>query len=370
MTTTINLAEPDVGNTRNELRRRSGWPDKVSYAAAAWAAIYGVAALIWTITDSGFPFGTNDPGNDTALLRNLSPSVGAPVFAAVFLTTAVLMWAMSDLSAARPARWMRVLAIGSGWTVGVALLIVVPDTRVLTILGYAPLLLIGGPLGLLPDDIDYSEIFTWALFNQFFAVIGGFLIVVATLAWQRRTASACGYCGRRAGGDTWTTPESAARWGRWAVAVAAVVPALYAISRISWALNIPFGVDDEFLRDLRAEDADIAAAGLGGFALVGAVLTLGLVQRWGEVFPRWLVGLRGKRVPVKLAVIPAAIVAAAVASASASLLSMPNVQEVIVDGDWAVVPMLFWPLWSVALGVATLAYHLRRRGRCSSCGRG
>jgi hypothetical protein len=27
------------------------------------------------------------------------------------------------------------------------------------------------------------------------------------------------------------------------------------------------------------------------------------------------------------------------------------------------------PLWGVALGAATLAYHLRRRGRCPYCGR-
>jgi hypothetical protein len=32
--------------------------------------------------------------------------------------------------------------------------------------------------------------------------------------------------------------------------------------------------------------------------------------------------------------------------------------------------MAVWPLWSVALGAATLAYHLRRRGACPYCGRG
>jgi hypothetical protein len=33
-------------------------------------------------------------------------------------------------------------------------------------------------------------------------------------------------------------------------------------------------------------------------------------------------------------------------------------------------PTLLWPVWDAALGVATLAYHYRRRGTCRTCGRG
>ncbi len=35
---------------------------------------------------------------------------------------------------------------------------------------------------------------------------------------------------------------------------------------------------------------------------------LGLVHRWGEVFPRWMIGLAGRRVPIALAVVPASLV--------------------------------------------------------------
>jgi hypothetical protein len=41
---------------------------------------------------------------------------------------------------------------------------------------------------------------------------------------------------------------------------------------------------------------------LATFGPVGAGLMLGLVQRWGEVFPRWMIGLAGRRVPSALAV--------------------------------------------------------------------
>jgi len=33
-------------------------------------------------------------------------------------------------------------------------------------------------------------------------------------------------------------------------------------------------------------------------------------------------------------------------------------------------PTLLFPVWGVALAVATLGYYYRRRGPCSVCGRG
>jgi hypothetical protein len=42
----------------------------------------------------------------------------------------------------------------------------------------------------------------------------------------------------------------------------------------------------------------------------------------------------------------------------------------IDEGDWAALgPELLWPVWGVALAIATLAYYYRRRGRCANCGR-
>ncbi|GAA1021860.1 hypothetical protein Aple_093130 [Acrocarpospora pleiomorpha] len=74
------------------LGRRAGW---VGHAAAIWAATYGVVALVWTITGTGFPFGTNDRHGQVSLLRGLTPQVGAPVFAAVLLAVAVAVLAMA-----------------------------------------------------------------------------------------------------------------------------------------------------------------------------------------------------------------------------------------------------------------------------------
>ena len=76
-------------------------------------------------------------------------------------------------------------------------------------------------------------------------------------------------------------------------------------------------------------------------------------------------GLAGRRVPVKLAVVPAAFVAAIVLSAGLGLLSSPQMWTHGV----LIIPHLLWPLWGLALGFAAYAYHLRRRGACATCGR-
>ena len=121
---------------------------------------------------------------------------------------------------------------------------------------------------------------------------------------------------------------------------------------------------------------------LGNFCLVGAVLMLGLVQRWGEVFPRWMIGLAGRRVPIALAVVPASLVSVllivggmAIWSGLAQIaanLAAGGVEGIGLIGGiiFQVGPTLLFPVWGVALAVATLGYYYRRRGPCNVCDRG
>lgn len=338
--------------------------------AGAWALVGAVVALIWTIIGRGFPFGKNDPDAELAVLGDLPADVGAPVFAAGWLLTAVMALAMSGRNGGTVSRWSRRLLLGWGWTAAVTLLVIVPDTRLLALAGYAPLLIFGAPFDVW-DEVNVSEVFDWSLGNQIFAPIGGFLVAATVLAWQRRTAGQCQHCGRSGGGvSRWTQPDAVARWGRWAVGVAVVVPLLYAVTRLAWFVRIPLLVSDEFVEDLHREGAHVAGASLGAFAVVGGVLTLGLVQRWGERFPGWMVGLRGTRVPIKLATIPASVVAVFVMSAGIAMVTNRRTLEMLGGGEWLIVSHIFWPLWGVALAVATYAYYVRRRGPCLECGRG
>ncbi|MEU6237147.1 hypothetical protein [Kitasatospora sp. NPDC047058] len=115
-------------------------------------------------------------------------------------------------------------------------------------------------------------------------------------------------------------------------------------------------------------------------SLVSEVLAfaaVGLTAPWGEVFPRWIPGLSGRRVPVAAAVLPAGLGATV-------LTVVPPLFTVMVAGgrtlqgralddgvplathDWrtVVLAVCYAPLllWGPLLAVVTVAYWRRRRG--------
>ena len=141
-------------------------------------------------------------------------------------------------------------------------------------------------------------------------------------------------------------------------------------------------MSEEYLRSGQESGIWIAGLFLATFGLVGAVLMLGLVQRWGEVFPRWMIGLAGRRVPIALAVVPASLASvllivggigiwSGLAQMVANLVAVGGEDIGIIGGIiFQVGPTLLFPVWGAALAVATLGYYYRRRGPCSVCGRG
>ena len=97
--------------------------------------------------------------------------------------------------------------------------------------------------------------------------------------------------------------------------------------------------------------------GLG--AVGGIVLTTGLVCRWGEVLPRWLPCVGGRRVPIRLAVIPGLVVAfAAVTAAPGEIVRLLELDAAAALQGLALMPL---PIWAPALTIAVIAYGLRRR---------
>jgi hypothetical protein len=154
-----------------------------------------------------------------------------------------------------------------------------------------------------------------------------------------------------------------------AVTVAVVTPIVYAATRWLWALGFPLGMDADMYQEGKEDGLWAIGALLATSGAMGALLTLGLVQRWGEVFPRWMIGLRGRRVPPMLAVVPATLVAVLVTSAGMMYVRIVAVEG--VAGRWAThMPETLWPIWGGALFLAAMAYHHRRRGACEVCGRG
>ncbi|HEX6630173.1 MAG TPA: hypothetical protein VF048_03740 [Gemmatimonadaceae bacterium] len=351
------------------------WPAWAPYAAALWSLAYGALGLYWTLGGAGFPFGAgHDPAAHLSVLGGVRREGAAPVVAALGLAGAVAAAAMAR---GRGRGWPRVALLALAWTTAAALAIVIPDFRLLVIVAYAPILVLGAPFGW-PSDARFLDAIPWPVLNQGVCVVGGLAWAAAALAYQRVTRGACGHCGRTDTVAGWTTPAAAARWGRWATGVAVAVPVLYALTRWTWALGIPLGLSGEFYREGQAVGLWWIGAALATLALVGAALTLGLVRPWGERVPRRVPFLGGRRVPRALVVVPAVAVAVVVTSAGLMFLRMGLAgtfrigdHVIRLDENWAALaPELLWPAWGVALGAAALAYHYRTRGRCAYCGRG
>jgi hypothetical protein len=362
--------------------RRGGvrdWQRWVPYAAVAWSLIYAALGVYWAVSGQGFPYNAENASDVMGpLLGRFGMDVAWIVVMMAGIPAAVMGAAM--LRGVR-GRVLRPVFIAIGILLAGSLLLLMIGLNLLIKVGYLP----AAAIGLLTAEKSqaYLEAWTqWATIHELLCLIGGFLWLAATFSYARRSVDACLYCGRRDSAEGWTSPDSAARWGRIAVYVAMVAPVFYALTRYAWALGIPLGMSEEHLRRGQESGTWIGGLSLATFCLVGGLLMLGLVQRWGEVFPRWMIGLSGRRVPIALAVVPASLAAVLlivggigiwsslaqmIANAAAAGAEGINLIGEII---FQLGPTLLFPVWGVALAVVTLGYYYRRRGRCNVCGRG
>ncbi|MBG0824305.1 hypothetical protein HS048_26710 [Planomonospora sp. ID91781] len=354
---------PNTTLTRTETRW-ARWARWAAPAAGAWSLGYGALGLWWSRGGPGFPFGEGDVPDARAesLLGSATAAGTAPVIAVLGAAGALLALL---LALVRPRGALRAAVLAPAWAAAFTLAALVPDGRVLLALAYAPIALIGAPWGW--PDVDYFEVaLPWPVLNMLVCLAGGVLWGAAALAFQRRTRGACEGCGRVEGrAARWASPASAERWGRRAAYVAFTVPLSYAAVRWAWALGVPLLISEREVEELHRSGLVWGGAALATMAVLGGILSLGLTQRWGEIWPRWVVGLAGRRVPPAFPVGFASLVTAVLASAGAMMVRITDWGD---PAAWLVNPMAYWPLWAVALGVATLGYHLRRRGGCRRCG--
>lgn len=228
------------------------------------------------------------------------------------------------------------------WTAATAIvaLLALMDASTLMAVGYLPAVLIGTVLGL--DRANVSLLLSHGLLLQILllATVAAFGVLAA-----RRV--------RTTGDDLADVTARTRRWTR----IAIEAPLLYALTRVLMFFCVP-GFDMFAF----GEPVLWAGLGLAVSASLGAWLTCGLVRPWGEVFPRWLPGLRGRRVPVRLAVVPGLLVAVMVATAAKDLFQSLGAGGLAVIAEWPLVilPSLLWPLWAFALAMATANYGLRR----------
>ena len=349
-----------------ETRTRHRWTELALPVAALWSAAELVAGVAWLRGADGNPAVPRpDEAPGLSVLHAAGPDGGAAVLTgAGILGLAVVAVMLLQRRGSSSATSMRIVA-GVAVALGLALALVLPDYRLLAWVAYLPIIAVMVVAGTMPDGV---QVWPWPVVHMALATLGGIAFLVAAREHVRLAAD-CTWCGRSSGRfAAW-----AVRNARWAVGVAVVVPVGYAVTRLAWAFGIPLGISEDMLDEIG--DIVWMGAGLAALAIGGAVLTLGLVQRWGEVFPRWIPGLHGRRVPPALAIVPASVVSLLVTSAGLMFLRFgwDGTLGDAVPGDdsniAAWLPEMFWPLWGVALALATYAYAVRRREPCERCGR-
>ncbi|MBB6571475.1 hypothetical protein HNR71_007112 [Kribbella sandramycini] len=343
---------------------RKNWPVLTGCATAVWSFAYGALGSYWATGGAHYPFArVRDDRSTRSLLEGAPVDVVGPVMVVLGLAGGVLALLMTFR---RHPRGRVPPAIGAVLAIG--LMVAVQDYTLVAMVALSPALVVFAFTGVPGAQDGVGDILYWHRVNLIILFIGGLLWAVTALAYHRRTRAACVSCGRSdRTPPPWTTPESALRWGRGAVAVSVVANLPYEATRIAWYFGWPVGISREF-HQMMADTPGMLAMGLGlaAMGIGGGVLTHGLVHRWGEIYPRWIWFKAGRRVPPLLAIIPAATVAVVLIPAGLMNAQLP------LDGDnWAVnAPGILWVVWGAALGVATYAYYLRRRPACRRCGRG
>jgi hypothetical protein len=309
-------------------------------------------------------------GEHQSPLESIDHATAWPFVVGLALLGLASAWGLARSRGGLAAQLVTGLALLQGVLYTVAL----PDGRPLVAAAHVPVLVIGRPFDF-PPGVTFGSQLPWPVVHQMLMMVVGVGWFVAALRHGRSTRGGCVRCGRSDHDPRWTRPEAAARWGRCCVWIAIAAPASYASSRIAWALDLPYGVTRDWLREMRADEPSIFVGGalIASLGLAGATLTFGLVARWGEVWPRWVPLLRGREVRPMVPVVPALTVAVLLLSAGKGWLvgaSQGYLPEPVFSENWATVIFGATLLpWGIALAGAGYAYWLRRRGTCPRCDR-
>ncbi len=341
-------------------------------SASAWSALMLIMSVLWGSSTLDAPFGDPLPGQFTSVLDHLPVPLGAGLIGVCALLSLVIAAVLLTAPRLRRTRTVGLFALG----LTVLTTVVFTDTLLLAYLGYT--------LSLQFPPIPVEAVWQGVMLLG----VGLWISAWASLEGEARAARRRGRHtdgsraedsraersradGSRADGSRpgGIDPGSAGDGrpvpldAKVAVALAMVVPLFYASTRILWAMGIPIGLSAEFYAKgleigLWRSGLALALAGV-----VGALLTLGLVQRWGERLPRWTGPLAGRRVPILLATVPAAIISLAIFTGGMGMARDVLVGGPGIPGTWTTYgPVLLFPLWGAALGWATYRYRARRLG--------
>lgn len=324
-------------------------------AASAWSLFLMIMSVLWGLGIVASPLAGDEKWTFTSLVASLTAPAVAGVIGFVALVSFVL--AVVPLSVPRLRERLRersgVRLIGLiALALTAVVTVVFTDTLLLAYLGYT----LSFQFPPIPAPVIWQAVL----------LIGPVLWLV-TWAAAERSYRIEGRMSHRSGSGAVPRERrgasSVSTGAKVAVAVAIIVPGFYALTRISWAVGIPLGLSEGLYDEGQRVGMWHSGLALALAAIGGILLTLGLVQKWGERLPAWLGPLGGRRVPIPLATVPATIVSLALFTGGIGLVRtmLGGPPEVFGDSWWATIgPTLFFPVWGIALGWATYAYRERR----------
>lgn len=205
----------------------------------------------------------------------------------------------------------------------------------------------------------------WPMFaTRAFALTSAILLFRATALRVRELAGTCARCG----GPAAAPPH-------WLGYLGVLFALPYPVIKTNWALGGTIGLDypdparDGFTSGWLAVPA----------ALIGIVLSLALVHRWGRIWPRWVPGLAGRPTPRWLLLFGGwfgtallfTMGPAGSATALADLISGTSPNAIAGMHYWP--GALFyasWMCWALVLGPSVYLYQrATRRKPCGTCDR-
>jgi cytochrome c biogenesis protein CcdA len=166
-------------------------------------------------------------------------------------------------------------------------------------------------------------------------------------------------------------------WARWAARTIPLLVIPSGLWRVALGVGVPVGFTGDLAELYRAPGWITPYVLALTLAIeVAALMALGLVHAWGEVVPRWVPHLGGRRVPMAVGAAIAAAGVVCLAAIAVPTVALWNGPENMGDPDApqgvaglvmtaCYAPMLAWPLLLAAL---TVHYFRRRRTAAASNG--
>ncbi|GAB3928350.1 hypothetical protein GCM10029976_025920 [Kribbella albertanoniae] len=163
---------------------------------------------------------------------------------------------------------------------------------------------------------------------------------------------------------------------RWAYRLAHAIP-FFVLPSSLWRIGLVFGSSMGMIDETGQEmyvhgfGPKLYVVGLSLFSEALALTSLGLVQRWGEIVPRWIPLIGGRPVPPYAAIIPATLgglslialwtyaMHGAYTDSALNFTSTP--WQYLMVGSYS-----FLHLWGPSLLLLTWAYHRRRKSHAGA----